>query len=137
MQRKLHVLQRRHPRKKIEVLKHEPDAAIAHLGQGIFGQFGNVLPGEKISAGVAPVQTPQDVHERSFSAAGGTANRDHLPLVDDQAHIVQRVHGLPAEDVRLDQVLRADHQCFPLPGMAKPVGILRGLADQGLLASPL
>jgi hypothetical protein len=84
-QRKLHVLIGRELVEQVELLKDESDLPAANESQLVFGIIGDILSVQPVYALVGGIQTPNDVHERGFSASRGstTATNSRSPIEKD------------------------------------------------------
>lgn len=76
----LDIFLRRHSGQQVKTLKDKADLLIADLGQLFFRVHFNGLPLQRIDAAVGHIEAADDIHQRGFTAAGGTDDGDKLAL---------------------------------------------------------
>ena len=68
-QRQLDVIERRGARQQVEPLKHEPDLVVAHFGELVAAELGDVASVEEILAARRMIEAAEDVHQRRLARA--------------------------------------------------------------------
>ena len=76
LHRHLGIFQRGRVRQQVKALKHKPNFFIAHIGELVTIQRGNVNSVEPIMAASRPVERTDHVHQRAFAGAAGTHDSD-------------------------------------------------------------
>jgi hypothetical protein len=89
--------------------KHEPDVAVADLGQPVVGQPADVGTVEEVAPAGGDIKTAQDVHERGLSWSGRPHDGDHFTDVDGQVQTVEYRHLDLPHPVLLVEILKLDH----------------------------
>src|SRR5215813_8520310 len=75
----LDVLQRAGASEKVEGLKHESDAPIAHRGERVVGERRHLISLETIRATRCAVEAAENIHERGLAGAGRSHHGHELP----------------------------------------------------------
>ena len=95
-QRQLHIFQRRLPRQQIEILKNKAELFIPDRGKILVRAFHDIhAVKEEVALGLL-VQTADDIHQRRFSGAGGSHDRDIFALIHRHCNILQNRDSLLA-----------------------------------------
>src|SRR5947209_8641008 len=103
-QRQLDVLQCRGAREQVEVLKDEAEPLIAQPRPLIDRHGSDLLASEAIAAGGGTVEAAEDIHQRRFSRAGRSDQREILARLDGERHAVQRLDLDLAEVIHLADI---------------------------------
>ena len=111
-QRQFDVVERRRARQQIESLKHEADLPVAHLGQLVPAELGDVAPVEKILAAGRVVEAAEDVHQRRFAGPRWPGRRDELARLDVERHAAKRVDLHFADVVGLGEIADGDDRHY-------------------------
>ena len=116
-ERKLHVVQRRGARQQVEGLEHEPDFAVADVGELIVAQVAHQLLVQPVLPPGGGVQAPDQVHEGGFAAARGSHDGDKLAPADLEFDAAKGADGLRSQHVVLGQSYglndRSAHSSLP------------------------
>ena len=107
-QGELDVVEGGGPRQQVEALEHEADLPVAHLGQLVAREPGDIPAVEQVVAAGRPVEAAEDVHERRLAGPGRSGDRDELAGLDGEAHAPERTHLDVAHGVDLGDVLDRD-----------------------------
>ena len=100
------VLQGRQRRQQVELLKDKADHLLPDAGQLAAGQRRHLHVVNEHCAFGGPIQTAQQIEQRTLAAARATHNGEELALFNDQVHAPQRPHLCQPHVIRLDQILR-------------------------------
>jgi hypothetical protein len=110
MRRSADIFERRGPRKQVEGLENEADAAVAYLGKLVVGKIGYAARPEHVLAGTRPVQAAEHVHEGGLAGSGWTHHRGEFAFRDVDADARERPDLVVADPVGLRQVARMDQR---------------------------
>src|SRR3546814_2885577 len=91
LQRDGDVLQRRHGRHQVEVLKHDSDGIAPEPGEGILVETGEAGAADMDLAFARTLQAGNDHHHRGFDGARGAYLADRLAGLDVQVEAAQHV----------------------------------------------
>ena len=86
-----HVLHRRQMRHQMELLEHQADHVLAHVGQLRGVQVLQSPPFQRHRTAAGRIQTPDDVHQRGFAGTGRADDRQPLSFRHGQVQIVDSV----------------------------------------------
>ena len=111
-QRQFHVFERGSAGEEIKALKNETEFAVAHVGELIAIQSGNIRTVEQIAALGWAIEATEKIHEGRFAGATRTHEGDKLTRLNLQRDAADGVHiNLPGV-IGLVHILQPNDRVF-------------------------
>jgi len=108
-ERQLDVLDGARAREQLERLEHEPDLAVAQVGELVVAEAAHVGAAQLVRAGARRVEQAEDVEQRALAGSRRAHDRDELAVGDIHLDVAQHVQAVSAHLVVLVDLVKAQH----------------------------